>query len=147
MTVDPTQMDDINKLRQLMKNAERLGRDEIAHACKQRIFQLSGGMSDDILDVRLQQAVAAYEETLLEKHGRRQKASYTRRKMGRVSSTQVLADWANDASETPGFKALVENGLAEFTAEYIVAEYPDRFDPATVANAVAKLAKHGVRTP
>ncbi|APO69759.1 hypothetical protein IE4872_PA00008 (plasmid) [Rhizobium gallicum] len=48
---------------------------------------------------------------------------------------------------TPGFIALVEGGMAEFTGEYVVAEFPNRFQPDVVAAARKRLEQHGVKLP
>lgn len=47
----------------------------------------------------------------------------------------------------PGFTALVEGGMAEFTGEYVIAEYPDRFELRVVDAAKRRLSDHGVKLP
>jgi hypothetical protein len=144
MSVDPNTISDPEKLRRLLANAVRLSRDDVARDCRRRIFELAGVNTQDPIEARLWQAVAAYEELLREKHGRQQRASYTRRKIEQKGAVQTLTDWAIDPKVTPGFEALVKNGLAEFTGEYVVLEYEDRFPAQAVEAARKKLGAHGI---
>ncbi|MDE3799572.1 hypothetical protein I7G59_19910 [Sinorhizobium meliloti] len=147
MVADPNKMTDPKQVRQLMLNAERLNATELAAACRRRLFQLSGIDVDDPVERRLAEAVAALEETYREKHGRAQAAGYTRRKIARDGAVATLSDWALKQEVTPGFVALVEGGMAEFTGEYVIAEHPDRFEPRVVDAARKRLAEHGVKLP
>ncbi|WP_312950486.1 hypothetical protein [Agrobacterium sp.] len=147
MTADPSKMSDPTKVRQLLANAERLNATELAAACRRRLFELGGADLDDPVERRLAQAVAALEETYREKHGRAQAAGYTRRKIANAGAVATLSDWALNPNVTPGFAALVEGGMAEFTGEYVVAEFPDRFQPHVVAAARERLKQHGVKLP
>lgn len=147
MAADPSKMTDPAKVRQLMKNAERLNATELAAACRRRLFELSGVDEADPLDRRLWQAVAALEETLREKHGRTQVAGYTRRKIRDDGAVATLSGWALKPKVTEGFTALVAACMAEFTGEYVVAQFPDRFEPHVVEAARARLVEHGVALP
>jgi hypothetical protein len=147
MTADPGNMSDPKKVRQLLANAERLNATEMATACRRRLFELGGADLDDPVERRLAQAVTALEETYREKHGRAQAAGYTRRKIANAGAVATLSDWALKPNVTPGFIALVEGGMAEFTGEYVVAEFPDRFEPHVVTAARERLHKHGVKLP
>lgn len=141
---DPNVMKDVEAVRRLLANATRLKRDDIANACRIRIYELSGCDYEDPIERRLWQAVSAYEETLREKHGRKQQASYTRRKIASKGALQTLTDWALDPNVTPGFEALVAANAARFTGEYVVVEFADRFPAEAVHAAQAKLAAYGV---
>ena len=112
-----------------MANAERLGEAELVLKCKQRIFELAGGDGNSEIENRLFQALAAYEEILLEKHGKAVKANYTKRKIRDKGVIKTLTDWALDTKVTPGFEALVSQGLEDFTGEKIVIVF---------ANAISK---------
>lgn len=141
---DPNAMQDIEAVRRLLTNAIRLKREDIANACRIRIYELSGIDYEDPIERRLWQAVTAYEETLREKHGRKQQASYTRRKIKAKGALQTLTDWALDPKVTPGFEALVAANAAKFTGEYVVVEYADRFSSEAVQAAQSKLKAYGV---
>jgi hypothetical protein len=141
---DPTAIKDVEAVRRLLANAIRLKRQDIANACRIRIYELSGCDYEDPIERRLWQAVSAYEETLREKHGRKQQASYTRRKIAAKGALQTLTDWALDPKVTPGFEALVAANAARFTGEYVVVEYADRFPAEAVQAAQNKLEAYGV---
>lgn len=145
MTFDPKKLTSQEQVRLLQANASRLGRTDIVTQCKRRLFELAGVNIDDPVEARLWQAVAAYEEILREKHGRRQTASYTRRKIEQKGAIRTLTDWALEPKVTPGFEALVQNDLAEFTGEFIVVEYSDKFPEDAVAAAREKLESHNIK--
>ena len=128
---------DVSKIRSLMANAERLGEGELVSKCKQRIFELAGGNGNSEIEKRLFQALAAYEEILLEKHGKAVKANYTKRKIRDKGVIKTLTDWAPDTKVTPGFEALVSQGLEDFTGEKIVIDFADEF-PSEVVEAAKK---------
>jgi len=144
---DPNKLDDPARVRQLMINAQKAGAVDLVTACKRRLFQLGGVDIEDPVERRLAEAVAALEEIYREKHGRAQQAGYTRRKIDRAGAVATLSDWALKPGVTPGFLTLVEAGLAEFTGEYVIAEYPDRFEAHVVEAARARLVEHGVALP
>jgi hypothetical protein len=147
MAADPSTMNDPELVRRLMINAEARGARDLMAKCQRRLYELAGVAYDDELERRLWQAVAAYEETLRKKHGRAQKASYTRRKIATKGALATLSDWALDTKMTDGFRALVNNGMAEFTGEYVVLEFADRFDPSVVKAAQRRLADSGAKLP
>lgn len=147
MAPNPASMTDASSVRRLLANAVRLNEDRVAQACRKRLFELEAPEASDPVEQRLWQAVAAYEQTLREKHGRKQPAAYTRRKIAAKGAIQTLTDWALDKNVTPGFEALVKSGSAEFTGEYVVVEFAKRFPPEAVAAAKKKLIDHGVELP
>ena len=128
---------DVSRIRSFMANAERLGEVELVLKCKQRIFELAGGDGNSEIEKRLFQALAAYEEILLEKHGRAVKATYTKRKIRDKGVIATLTDWALYNKVTPGFEALVSQGLEDFTGEKIVIDFADEF-PAEVVDAAKR---------
>ena len=140
-------MMDPASVRKLLANAIRLKEDGIANACRRRLYELAGYDHDDSVERRLWQAVAAYEETLREKHGRMKRASYTRRKIASKGAIETLTDWALDPKVTPGFEALIQSNAARFTGEFVVVEFADRFPAAAVQAARTKLMAYGVQLP
>lgn len=147
MAADPTTMTDPKRVQQLMANAEKMGETGLARMCLRRLYELGGINYDDPVTRRLWQAVTAYEETLRRKHGKSQRASYTRRKIAEKGPIVTLSDWALDKKVTPGFEALIEAGMAEFTGEYVVIEYASSFDSHVVAAARKRLEDFGVALP
>jgi hypothetical protein len=130
---------DVAKIRRFLENAEPLGEDELVRKCKQRIFELAGGDGNSEIEKRLFQALAAYEEILLEKHGKAVKANYTKRKIRDKGVIKTLTDWALDTKVTPGFEALVSQGLEDFTGEKILIDFADEFPDEVVEAAKRKF--------
>lgn len=147
MAADPSTMNDPKLVRQLLENAEKREAHDLAAACRRRLFQLGGIDVDDPVERRLWEAVTALEETYREKHGRAQAAGYTRRKIRDAGAVATLSDWAMKPEVTPGFIALVAAGMSEFTGEYVIAQYPDRFEPHVVEAAKRRLIEYGVPLP
>jgi len=129
----------LEKIRRLMANAERLGEDEVVKRCKKRIFEIAGNEGKTEIEIRLFQALAAYEEILREKHNKAVRANYTKRKIKNKGVIQTLTDWALDKKVTPGFEALVSQGLEDFTGEKIVIDFAEEFPVEVVDSASIKL--------
>jgi len=129
----------LEKIRSLMANAERLGEDEVVKKCKKRIFEIAGNEGKTEIEIRLFQALAAYEEILREKHNKAVRANYTKRKIQNKGAIQTLTDWALDKKVTPGFEALVSQGLEDFTGEKIVIDFAEEFPVEVVDSASIKL--------
>ncbi|MDA7760001.1 hypothetical protein N8935_07120 [Amylibacter sp.] len=129
----------LEKIRSLMANAERLGGDEVVKRCKKRIFEIAGNEGKTEIEIRLFQALAAYEEILREKHNKAVRANYTKRKIQNKGAIQTLTDWALDKKVTPGFEALVSQGLEDFTGEKIVIDFAEEFPVEVVDSASIKL--------
>ena len=134
---------DLGGIRKLMANAVRLDEHALATQCKQRIFELAGGDGNSEIEKRLFQALAAYEETLREKHGKAVRANYTKRKIKEKGVIKTLTDWALDTKVTPGFEALVSQGLEDFTGEKIVIDFADEFPNEVVEAARNKFKIFG----
>lgn len=136
------QMTDRQDLKNLMENARRLGREDVYWAAFKRFCALEGLIYDDPLTRDFYNVLNAYEALLTQKHGRTTKAARTRQKLARVGVEQCLIDWALGAP-TEGFKLLIEKGLPELTAEYLVVKYSKRFPEEAVSAARARLPEHG----
>ena len=138
---------DVGELRQVMANAKRLNKPDVYWEAFERCCELQGGKYPDPLERDFYSTLAAYEELLAEKHGRRQSASRTRQKLRNKGFIACLEDWALDGKRTEGFETLVKNGHVELTGEYLVTKYPDRFTAKAVENATLVLAMLKVFDP
>ena len=116
-------------------------RAELFKKCRRRIFELAGEDGHSEIEKSLFQVLAAYEEILLEKHGKAYKTNYTKRKIREKGVIKTLTDWALDPKLTPGFEALVSQGLEDFTEEKIVIDFADEFPVEVVNAAKAKFYK------
>ena len=91
--------------------------------------------------------VTAYEETLRIKHGRAQRAIKIRKQFETKGTIATLSALAMDKVVTPGFVAVIETGMAEFTGEYVVLEYANRFDDVVAQAARTRLEGFGIALP
>ncbi|HEY8698664.1 MAG TPA: hypothetical protein VIM02_13715 [Rhizomicrobium sp.] len=138
---------DIKEVRQLMANAARYNNKEVAIAAFQRLCELEGQKYADPIERNFYAGLAAYEELLSEKNGRKTLASRTRQKLRNKSVMECLTDWAKSKHPTDGFRLLIERGLPELTAEYLVVEYAGRFPQKAAENAARRLIDAGVTLP
>ena len=91
------------------------------------------------------ETLAAYEQLLTEKNERNTAASRTRQKIANKGVHQSLIEWTRGKVETNGFLLLVEANLPEFTGEYLVTKYADRFPDDVVRLARERLLKHRIK--
>ncbi len=133
-----------------MKRAKEQGRDDVYSAVFRRQCQLVGQQNDDPNDPLTRsfyETLAAYEQLLTDKNDRKTLASRTRQKIANKGVHQSLIEWTRGKVETNGFKLLVDAGLPEFTAEYLVVQYADRFPTNIVAMARDRLRHHSIALP
>ena len=136
-------LSDPKALQSLMGNARRLGREDVYWKAFRRLCSLEGMSYDDPLEREFYDVLNAYEGLLTEKNGRTTKATRTRQKLANKGVEQCLIDWALGAT-TDGFRLLVDKGLPELTAEYLVIKYETRFPGNAVDAARKRLGEYGV---
>src|SRR4051812_1536148 len=102
------------ELRQVMANAKRLGNDDAYWEALVQFCALSGKDHPEGLTRDFYRIVAAYEEILSEKNGRRTRATRTWQKLARKGVVACLEDWAFQKTSL-GLELLVQKGLYELT--------------------------------
>jgi hypothetical protein len=146
-------MYDVRKLttpddcRTVMARAKQRGMQDVYAAVFKRYCALVGNASDDPTDPMVRdfyETLAAYEQLLTEKNGSTTVASRTRQKIANKGVHQSLVEWTRGKTETNGFALLVEAGLPEFTGEYLVTKYADRFPADVVTLARSRLLKYDI---
>ncbi len=130
------------ELTKLMANAKKLGNEDIYNQAFRRRCQLEGLNVEDPLYARFLEVLGAYEGLLEEKHGRRQPAGRTRQKVAKSGIEQCLIDWTLDSKESDAFVLLSGRNMLELTGEYLVTQFPDRFEKHVVDAANARLDKY-----
>ena len=133
---------DVKQLQQIMRNAKTAGREDIYNEAFHRRCQLEGVDYDDPLEREFYATLAAYEELLTEKNGKKTPANYTRRALRNKGVEACLESWALSPTETDGFKTLVARGLIALTGEHLVTKYPERFSPVAVDAAERRIARY-----
>jgi hypothetical protein len=139
--------DDPEAVRRLMANAKRLNNDEIWSQAFRHLCRLEGQIGNGPLEREFYETLAAYEQLLTEKNGRKTPASRTRQKLANKGLVQCLEDWAVMAEPTEGFGLLVKNGLAELTGEYLVVKHRSHFSEKAITAAQRRLEEHGIDPP
>ena len=135
---------DAAKLRNLMTNAKRLGREDIYFDAVRQIARIEGLNIDDPLEADFAVTMRALEEALTAESGQTKRLSRTKQKLKRAGVKQTLADLAVSPTPSLGFIKLVEFKMADMSAEALILKYQAEFDEETVGAARKRLAEHGV---
>ncbi len=134
--------------RTVMARAKQRGLHDVYAAVFRRYCTLVGNVNDDPSDPLVRdfyETLAAYEQLLTEKNGSTTVASRTRQKIANKGVYQSLIEWTRGRTETNGFALLVEAKLPEYTGEYLVTKYANRFPTDIVALARDRLLKHDIK--
>lgn len=134
--------------RRVMERALSKGDVELYQGAFRRLCSLTGAAHDDPADPLVRaawEAVAAYEQILYQKHGRSQPASRTRQKIKTKGVYQALLEWGKLRGDRPGFKALIDAGLPEFTFEAVILRFAHRFPTDVVESCRLTLAEAGTK--
>lgn len=137
-------LSDPDRLGGYMANARRLNAPTVWEAAFRRRASLLATGEPGTAEHDFWTAIHALEGALSDERGRTTRLSRTRQKIARVGVEQTVADLAADATASPGFDLLVERNMGAMTAEAIVIRHADRFDPATVGAARARLSAAGL---
>ena len=84
-------------------------------------------------------AVLSYEQTLFQKHGKRQQAAYTWRMLREHGIIPGVERVVTREAETQGYKALTSLGLQDFAFEAVVVRHPEIFSKDAVEDSKSRL--------
>jgi hypothetical protein len=122
-------------------NAAERGRVDLAFQAKRRAIELRA--SDYGAKTRVEkeclEAVYAYEEALLLKHGKRVRAQRTWQVIESKGVIKAVDDMVSHADVTDGFRALEKMGLMECAFEAVVLRHPEHFSAKAVEHSQARL--------
>ena len=141
---NPKNFNDPEKLRGIINNALRLGRDDLVLACQLRIADLAGSKFDDEIEREFWQSVVCAEEFKRIEHGKKTPLARTRQKYARDGAMKCIEDWARNPKTTDGFQILIDAGHPEYTGEAIVLRHSDKFSSEVITAAKKKLIEHGI---
>jgi len=147
---DVTKLKTVLDCRTVMQRARQRNVADVYEAVFRRMCHLAGFENDDPDDPLVRdfyETLAAYEQLLTEKNGHTTAASRTRQKITNKDVYQSLIDWTRGKVETNGFRLLVEAGFHQYTGEYLVARYANRFPEDVVRLARDRLSSHGIDLP
>ena len=157
----------VSECRTVLDRARARGMGDVYVAVFRRLCELVGNEHDDPDDPLVRdfhETLAAYEQLLTEKNGRNTIATRTRQKIYNKGVYQSLPEstmstsqrrngaassieWTRGKIETNGFTLLLDARLPEYTGEYLVARYGDRFPADVVQLARERLQSHAVQLP
>lgn len=147
MSFDVSKLKTPEEAQNLMANARRLGREDIYQAAFARKCELEGQKNDDPNDPLAKDfwlTLAAYEQLLSEKNGKRTIAARTRQKLARDGIFVTVQSWAQKREPTMGFELLTAAGQWKLTGEYLVIKHASRFDASDVEAARRRLEERGI---
>ena len=124
------------------ENARRLNRHDLVLDAGQRAIDIQVEAQGTPTEAERDawKAVFAYEAVLEQLHGRKVRASYTRRAIAKHGVIQAIERIVLKGSkDTKGFALLEEAGLLDYSFEAIVVKHTDVFCPAAVDLARRRL--------
>ena len=136
---NPQNFTDIGKLQRLLKNAVRLGEDEIAWGCRERIAELQGSNYIDKLDKEFWHAVSIAEQIRTEEAGKTVRLSRTRQKYTRDGAKETIRRLAVSPKFTDGFKILERGKHLYLSFEAVVIRNADCFEESDVEQVKEKM--------
>ncbi len=140
---NPQNFTDIGKLQGLLKNAVRLGEDEIAWGCRERIAELQGSNYMDKLDKEFWHAVSIAEQIRTEEAGRTVQLSRTRQKYPRDGAKETIRSLAVKSKFADGFKILERGKHLYLSFEAVVIRNADCFEESDVEQVKEKMRNAG----
>lgn len=147
---DVKNLKSVAQCRTVMQRAKEQGRLDVYEAVFRCMCALVGSENDNPNDPLVRdffETLAAYEQLLTEKNDRNTLASRTRQKIANKGVHLSLIEWTRGSTETEGFKLLVDAGMPEYTAEYLVVRYAGRFPADVVTLAEERLTSHKIPLP
>jgi len=145
--IDVNKIDDPEALRNLMANARRLGSDQVYRDAFRRLCEVEARQHAGEVEIAFWKAIYAAEALRTEANNRTTLLSRTRQKIVKDGIVKTIEDLARRKQPSPGFKILVDGGLPELTAEYIVLTFPERFSDAALTTARTRLTEYNISLP
>lgn len=145
------EMDDPDKLRNLMANAGRMGVGAVEEAAFRRLALVQttvqteeGDAEPGSVEHDFWQTIFAHEQLLREERGRAVRLTKTRTKLTKSGAVKALETFAEATAEMGGFATLTGRGWSDMTGEAVILRHPSDFDEATRDAATARLEAAGV---
>ena len=135
---------DINHLRQIIKNAEKINDLEYANQAEDQIKFLIKNISDELRD-DFYRVMVIYENHLSEKNLKKKRAIYTWRSVQKHGIRQTLIKLVEKKEEASGYTTLAKSGKFEDTFEALVLKYPHEFSERAIKNAQLRKIKSSLK--
>jgi len=134
---------DIRAIRTIIKNAKRLGDNDVVARAETQLAKFIG-FQDNALDRRFLECLSKYELILTEKNDRKTIAQRIRGAVSRNGVKQTMIDLVKKSDPSFGFAQLIQAGEVKATIEFLITEMKDQFEDAILQTAHAKLRRAGV---
>lgn len=125
----------------MRENAVKGKRQDLASAARNRAIELRAHAHGATSDVEREclEAIYAYEEVLSLKNGKKTPASRTWPMVKRHGILAAVERAVNRSSETIGYTALLDEGLADYAFEAVILRHPAAFSDQAVARSRARV--------
>ena len=133
------EMDDVDKLRNLMANADRMGVAPVRDAAFRRLALVQTEGEPGTIEHDTLQTIHAYEQLVREELGKSKRLTRTRMKLTKSGAANALADLPATTADYAAFETLKARGLDDLTGEAVILRHPDAFDAETRDAAQARL--------
>ena len=138
------QMDDPDKLRALMANAERLEVPAVYDAAFRRLAAVQSEGEQGSAEYDMWAAVNAIEEMKRIEAGKTIRLSYLRRDIQKLGMVPAMDKLVSKPGPSERFEELIEKGYPSLTAEAVVLRHAGRFGADAVARSRERLEGAGL---
>ena len=136
--------DDPAKLRRFMKNARRLGEDEVYDAAFQRLITVQPSAEVGTVAHDVWRTIYAFEELRREEAGTTILLSRTRQAIKNKGELRTVLDLVRKSTASAGFDILRERDKLELSLEALVIARAEHFPTDAVDKARARLEAVGM---
>ena len=135
--------DNPHELKNIAKNAARLGVMEVKRAAERRLFAVLPSADPTTLEHSVWQSIHALEAALTEERGRTTRLSRTRQKITRDGEHKTVTDLVL-GKMSEGFAMLIERGMPDLTFEAVALKHEADFGADVLEAAKRRLSEVGV---
>ncbi len=140
---NPQDFTDIGKLQGILRNAVRLGKDELAWGCRERIAELEGLRYTDKLDREFWRAVSIARQLRSIETGKNMPLSRTIQKYKKDGAKETIRSVAVRTKFADGFGILERGEHLYLSFEAVVIRNADCFDESDVEQVKEKMCNKG----
>lgn len=130
---------DKDKVKQIIENSRVLLDFEYENRARRHLWNLHG-IGDTEIERRFKITIAVCEHLLSEKNKRTTRAARTWQKLSRMPVKQAIEEWVLSSSTATSFELFELSDLKCYSAEQIVVDFREEFEPRFFAAAFKRLS-------